>query len=329
VALLAAVLILAGLKLSEPSVTPSGEMVDIGGYRLRIDCTGPQNTQLPTVIIESGATGLAQHYYWMQQRLSQQVRTCSYDRVGTGWSEDNAEPHDAVHFSPQLHALLQKAGVKPPYVLAGHSLGGVVIRVYASDYPSDVAGLVFLDSSHPDQVAKLPQPPGPASSPDKLLLLTKALQFAAATGLAHLYNPLANGLYEGTWFQALPPERREQLIALTYRAQTYKGLREEFLGLEDSFRQGGLLKSLGDLPLLVISAGETPTVPGVSDQWLHDFLAAVGKLHDDLATLSTHGRRIVLPGNHISLVVQKDNAEKVAEAILELVHQAADVRSLQ
>ncbi|MDB5367724.1 MAG: alpha/beta hydrolase, partial [Rhodospirillales bacterium] len=244
-AIFALAILLAGLVVFSRTPTPPGEMVDVGGTRFRIDCSGPQHAALPTVIIESGASGLGLYYYWLQQELSQQVRTCSYDRAGTSWSDDNDEPHDAQHFSKQLHALLQKAGVKPPYVLAGHSLGGIIIRVYAGDYPSDVTGLVFLDSSHPDQVAKLPKPDGPAGSIETALLVQKLIQYAATVGLTHLYNPSAEALRSNEAFAALPRERQDLLIALTHRPQNYKGMREEYAGLEESFRQGGLVRTLG------------------------------------------------------------------------------------
>jgi pimeloyl-ACP methyl ester carboxylesterase len=326
-ALLGIVLVLATLKLTERHVAPPGKMVDVGGLRMRIECTGPETPQ--TVILESGATGLAANYYWLQQGLSQHVRTCSYDRVGTAWSDDVDAPHDAQHFSKQLHALLQAANVKPPYVLAGHSLGGIVIRVYANDYPSEVAGLVFLDSSHPDQVAKLPQPEAKSISPGTIKALLMSMQIAAATGMTHIYNLTGGDMEKAAWFQSLPPERQEQLMSLTHRAQSYKGMGEEMRSLEDSFRQGGQVKTLGNLPLLVISAGDIPSVPGISEQWLRDFLVAVGSLHEDLATLSSRGRRIVLPGNHMSLVVQKDNAAKVVAAMLDFVREAATARPLQ
>ncbi|MDB5365716.1 MAG: hypothetical protein JWM77_1643, partial [Rhodospirillales bacterium] len=117
--------------------------------------------------------------------------------------------------------------------------------------------------------------------------------------------------------------------ALTHRPQNYKGLREEYAGLEESFRQGGLVKTLGKVPLLAISAADAPKVPGVSAEWLRNFIVEVGKLHDDLATLSTRGRRIVLPGNHGSMVTEKANAELVARQILGVVHEAAEYRALR
>ncbi|GIL38937.1 alpha/beta hydrolase [Roseiterribacter gracilis] len=325
--LLALVLVVAGLKLAEPHVVPPGQMVDVGGLRMRIECTGPASAQ--TVLLESGATGLGAYYYWMQQGLSQRVRTCNYDRVGSGWSDDNDAPHDAQHFSQQLHALLQAANVKPPYVLAGHSLGGIVIRVFAKDYPSEVSGLVFLDSSHPGQVEKLPKPPIESASPGAIVFLTKAMEFAATTGLTHLFNPSGKQLEQAPWFQALPSARQEQLMALTHRAQTYKGAREELLGLEDSFRQGGLVTTLGDRPLLVISAAEIPEIPGISAQWGEEFLRQVGALHQELASLSSRGRRIVLPGAHVTMVVQKDHASQVVSAILEVVDEAAALPPLR
>ncbi len=80
---------------------------------------------------------------------------CSYDRAGLGWSDSSADPRDAQHMVHELHALLEAAHIAPPYVLAGHSLGGLLILAYTRRYPDEVAGLVFLDSSHPQQKARL------------------------------------------------------------------------------------------------------------------------------------------------------------------------------
>lgn len=125
-----------------------GRLVDIGTHRLHINCTGEGT---PSVIIDSGIGGFSLEWVRIQHNLSKDVRVCSYDRAGYGWSDPGPIPRTTARISRELHALLSEAKVPGPYVLVGHSFGGYNIRYFASDYPELVAGLVFIDSSHPEQ----------------------------------------------------------------------------------------------------------------------------------------------------------------------------------
>ncbi len=146
---------------------PPGQMVDVGGFRLHINCTG---TGSPTVVIESGLGDWSATWGWVQPEVAKTTRVCTYDRAGMGWSETSPEPRTAREFAKELHTLLAKANEPGPYVLVGHSLGGYTVRVYAHDYPAEVAGVVFVDaqnlsvsgSASPDQAPK----------PDKSSLLS-------------------------------------------------------------------------------------------------------------------------------------------------------------
>ncbi len=121
---------------------PPGQMVDVGGYRLHINCTGEGS---PTVVIESGWGDMSASWGWVQPEVAKTTRICTYDRAGMGWSESSPQPRTAREFAKELHTLLAKANEPGPYVLVGHSLGGYTMRVYAHDYPGEVAGLVLID----------------------------------------------------------------------------------------------------------------------------------------------------------------------------------------
>src|SRR5829696_4783556 len=134
---------------AERAYPPPGEMVGVGGYSLHINCVGQGN---PTVLLDAGSGGFSAHWVRVQREVSDTTRVCSYDRAGMGWSEMGPEPRDARQISSELHTLLGKAGIDGPYVLVGHSFGGMYMQTYAARYPDEVAGVALVDSSSdPDQ----------------------------------------------------------------------------------------------------------------------------------------------------------------------------------
>jgi pimeloyl-ACP methyl ester carboxylesterase len=123
-----------------------GPFIDINGHRIHLYCTGEGS---PTVILEAGAFSFSSEWYWVQQQLSATQRVCSYDRAGNGWSEPVSGSRDGLTLAAELHTLLQQADVPAPYILVGHSLGGILSAIYASQYPDQVVGLVLVDSAVP------------------------------------------------------------------------------------------------------------------------------------------------------------------------------------
>src|SRR4051794_15978399 len=125
-----------------------GKLVDVGGYRLHLSCTG---TGGPTVVLLNGAGQTSPQWARVVPAVAQTTRVCAYDRAGQGWSDDSPQPADSTHAADDLHHLLAAAGEPGPYVLAGHSSGGVHALTYAAMYPQDLAGVVLLDSASPHQ----------------------------------------------------------------------------------------------------------------------------------------------------------------------------------
>src|SRR5215212_7811162 len=132
---------------------PPGRMVDVGGRRLHIACSGEGS---PTVVFESGLANMSADWGNVLPQVAATTRACAYDRGGIAWSDDGPLPRDPRQIATELHMLLEKAGVDGPYVLAGQSFGGLYARMFADRYPDEVAGMVLVDASHPDMWVRLP-----------------------------------------------------------------------------------------------------------------------------------------------------------------------------
>lgn len=132
---------------AQPGIAPPGKLVDIGGYRLHLNCTGKSG---PTVVLISGAGDFSFDWSLVQPGVSGFTRVCSYDFAGFAWSDPGPIPRTMRQEVYELHTLLKAARIKGPYVLIGHSLGGLIARVYAESYPSEIAGMVLVDATHED-----------------------------------------------------------------------------------------------------------------------------------------------------------------------------------
>src|SRR5918998_3069707 len=142
-------------ELAERAYPPPGEMVDVGGYRLHINCVGQGS---PTVVLDAGSGGMSAQWVRVQQEVSGSTRVCAYDRAGMGWSEMGPDPRDAERITGELHTLLEGADIEGPCVLVGHSFGGMYMQTYAARYPDEVAGVGLVDSStDPDQFSQPPE----------------------------------------------------------------------------------------------------------------------------------------------------------------------------
>jgi pimeloyl-ACP methyl ester carboxylesterase len=131
------------------------ELVDVGGRRLFIKCSGEANTGSPVVLLDAGMGNNSEAWSLVQPQAAQFARVCSYDRAGIGKSDRAPQPRTSQEIVNDLRNLLAKAGIKPPYVLVGHSFGGMNVRLHASQYPKEVAGMVLVDSAHEDEIDRM------------------------------------------------------------------------------------------------------------------------------------------------------------------------------
>lgn len=290
---------------------PPGKLVDVGGHRQHIQCAGEGR---PTVVLETGALGMSAAWGWVQPEVAAFTRVCSYDRAGLGWSEPGPEPRDGLHIARELHALLKNAGETPPYVLVGHSFGGLLVRVYADQYPQDVVGLLLLDSRHPDQVARFEKVLGKPSFLEESLSflregLISSLPVLARLGALRFVLRFAGS---ASRIDELPPRTAAEVKAFFADASYQSAARAEMAVWEETVAQVRAMRPLGDLPLVVISA-ERSKPPSLEEQVRYE-------LHRELARLSSRGSHRILAGTtHVSLVTRRADAAQVAEAIRELV----------
>src|SRR5215210_1083633 len=140
-------------SLDARAYAPPGQLIDVGGHRLHLYCTGSGN---PTVLLEPGQGGVSSDLAWIAPAVAHHTTVCVYDRAGRGWSDATDGPQDGAQIAADLHTLLDQAHVPGPYVLAGHSFGGLYVQSFAAQFPDQVAGLVLLDSTAPKPGPALP-----------------------------------------------------------------------------------------------------------------------------------------------------------------------------
>jgi len=216
---------------------PPGRMVDVGGYRLHLSFLG---TGTPTVVIDSGLGDWSASWSnSVQPQAATTTRVCTYDRAGMGYSEPGPLPRTAARFSDELHTLLQRADIPGPYVLAGHSSGGLTVRVFAAAYPAEVVGVLLIDSVTPGQGA-------PADAPTSSGWSSIATVPARIGLMRLLAGPL--DLKAG-----MAPEIGNAYVANSVTPRSAQTGLDEFLGMSQGAAEAGAVTSLGELPVIVLS----------------------------------------------------------------------------
>jgi pimeloyl-ACP methyl ester carboxylesterase len=248
------------------------------------------------------------NWHWVQQELASTIRSVAYDRAGLGWSRHSRRPRDAQTIAMELRDALREAAIEPPYVLAGHSFGGLPVRAFADLYPELTAGLVLVDASHPDQWARWPTPHA-----DKILEVSQRITgWLGWLGLLRALN-LARGISAG-----LPARQVAELRAGAALPGFAATAAAQIRYWSVSREQLNAAQPLGDLPLAVLAVTEQP-VGG-------ELLTA---LQRELAELTENASFQVVQGaSHESLISYREHARIVAKTIQAVVQAAAD-RSLK
>lgn len=292
-------------NMDQRNYSAPGQLVDVGGYRLHLYCTGTNAAGDPTVILEQGLGGISSAWALIQPELAKVTRVCSYDRAGMGWSDPSPEPRDAQHIAAELHTLLQNANIPGPYVLVGWSYGGLYARQYAGQYPDEVAGLVLLDSSHPNQWTSTPEGQAQFEANSKIYSVSPAL---ARLGVMRVMGSLQPALN-------LPMPYSGAIKASFAASKDWDAQSAEFLASPATTRQVNESGSLGNTPLFVLTATEHGTPPKQEELW-QDWQI-------DLAALSTNSlHQIVERADHASFWLDAETAKVSIAAILQVVESA-------
>ena len=273
-----------------------GQLIDVGGHGLHLNCAGSGS---PTVVLEAGGGGMSSHFGWIAPAVARDTRVCVYDRAGRGWSEPADTPQDGTQIATDLHTLLQRGHVSGPYVLAGHSFGGLYVLTFAARYPDEVVGMVLVDSTAPAASAEPRTSPYQAGSYDPLGRVSALVSISARLGLARLYGQLDHG--------SLPPRSRDEARASTATAGNVRSTIDEYVQASTSVKEAASLSDFTDKPLIVLTAGSG-----------HD--AAWSAAQNHLATLSTNTVHRVIDGaTHEALIADVKDAAATTQAILDVV----------
>ena len=298
----------------------TGEMYDIGGHKLHLTCTGEGS---PTVVLEAGSGTPGLTWGPVQREIEKSTRVCSYDRAGFGYSESAKGPLPPQQVASDLHALLKAANVPGPYILVGHSAGGVYVRAFASQYPSEVAGMLLVDSSHegenlilPPEWVKLNQ------MQNTMMAACRVMSPFGLMRLSHMFDAVIAGV-------TMDRQIGAAYLAASYQTRFCRVSAEEVAALAATPYQPDTPGKLGDMPLIVLTADTSQEqlqaqVPGylkstVGPEVVAKVFQANREMQQSLAGLSSRGRQVMVPNS--GHMIQLEQPGVVIEAIREVLQQ--------
>lgn len=230
-----------------------GQLIDIGGYRLHIFCTG---AGAPAVILDNGLGGSFLGWGYVQPEVAKFARVCSFDRAGMGFSDSGPTPRTSTRIASELHAVLDRIGMQEPVVLVGASFGGLAMRVFASEYQDRSAALVLVDASHEDQAARY----AAAGAPEQGIWYARAVPLAAMLGAMRIAG---NSLEHE---EELPADMR-QYAHVGRSTKAYRGVVDEYLDSRLSAAEVKATRRKLKIPVIVLTAGQSDDLPQARAAW--------------------------------------------------------------
>jgi pimeloyl-ACP methyl ester carboxylesterase len=299
---------------------PPGRLIDIGGRRIQVDCRGMGS---PTVVLESGLDRNGSlSWVSVHDPIAETTRTCAYSRAGMMWSDAAKGPFNSARAAEDLHTALIRAGERPPWVMVGHSAGGPYTMVFTGRYPSEVAGLVFVDIPHPDHLERVEQATGISPSAGD-----RARKAAAVTmgpllvrlGVARL-APMGEAPH--SWTDSMIAAHRAFFPSST------AALLEEVHAFDGTLRRAGRFQQLGSRPLVVLSAtGRSPAVRNrnaITPPMEERLQATRFQLQQEMATWSSRSRHEPVDAGHN---IQFERPDVVIRAVRNVVVDARALRN--
>jgi pimeloyl-ACP methyl ester carboxylesterase len=284
---------------------PDGKRIDVGGFKMHIDCTGEA---APTVVLDSGLGDTYISWRKVQPEIAKFARVCSYDRAGLGYSEPSPRSRSSRVFAEELHALLQAAGIAPPYVMVGHSMAGFDVRLFTSLYPKEVVGMVLVDVSHPDQDVRFP-------------VEVRTMEGSWQREANFLAYTMPFGVPRLLGF--CDDDARQRAAECNFHS-AHEAV-AEMKAFPESAAQAASTGVLGDMPLAVLSHDPDKPSADFPPNIAKPTNEAWEKMQEELAHLSTRGtQKIVKRSSHY---IQLDRPEAVIDAIRDVVGQARKPQS--
>lgn len=291
---------------------PPGKMVDIGGRKIQLDCRG---TGSPTVVFESWL-GVDGSLSWSQvhDEITKTIRACAYSRAGIMWSDPTDVHQNGKSIAEDLHATLKKAGESGPYVLVGHSIGGPYIMTYTKYFGNEVAGLVFVDASHPEQMQRL-----------KAVVTTEPelMQLKLKIGAALNWTGVVRAIAASEAKNPNLPDRVDQAIK-AYAPTSLGAMLKENDALDESLAEAGTFRTLGDRPLFVLTAAKPHTEKSLAELNITaeqdlQFQKIWERMQDEEATWSSDSQhRLIFDAGHC---IQCDRPDLVIAAVRSVVEK--------
>ncbi len=286
----------------------TGQMVDVGGHRLHLHCMGEGE---PVVIMEAGMSGWSADWILVQPEAAKTTRVCAYDRAGYGWSEEGPQPRDSQRVATELHTLLSKSGIDGKVILAGHSLGGLFVQYYARAYPQQVAGVILVDSVHPEQSLQMKEEVRKKYE-GNLQSLTFFTSIVAPLGLLRLTNQPETIIVE-----KLPAEYQTVARAMGLQTKAYRALAGEMASFGDSQMQTRNAGPFPDVPVIVLSSTQVwDFPPGFSGSYMKHLWE---ELQSNLA--NQPGNAVHILADHSGHYIHLDQPDLVIDALVSMVDQ--------
>lgn len=294
-------------KQDEKNYPPMGDLIDVGGYKLHINCEGEERSGIPTVIIETGIWDCSQSWRLVQSKIAATTRICTYDRAGYGWSDPGPNPRTFKQMVAELKILLEKKGIQPPFIFVGHSLGGPIARYYQSQYPQDIVGIIFVDALHKE----------PPLFSRIFRVAARVLSFLAYFGGLQLmlkFSPALSANLE--WTSSM---QKTYAAGHQMKIKTFATCLNEWDGCEASFRDlQSKARSLDGIPVTVISRDPHRSLrPGTSQEGAKNERCELEKLQKQHLDESPHARFVIAEGS--SHLIQLDRPDIVIDEIKKMI----------
>lgn len=271
-------------QFDQSAYPPPGNLIDLGGYKLHMQLMGEGDI---TVVLDAGMGCFCLDWMLVQPEIAKFARVLSYDRAGYGWSDESPLLRTSRNIVSELHHMLQIAQVPPPYILVGHSFGGVNMRLYADTYPEEVAGIILVDSAHEQHFQKMPL--WPRRVIERFMIQPPIATFGTAIGFMRLFTYFMD---VRTMLKSLPEEAQSMYLAMISTTKYVKAVAQEFSYFSTINEPP---RKVGDKPVSIISAGQRliSEERGYDLEFLDEITHVWKALQKDLLGVSSKSKQII------------------------------------